>query len=124
MLVVMWLCRSEAWEEWADWLLEQPQEEDAAGASSSGMLRSSSLTSPVSNLLRSCLRQWCSGGDGSSSSSAHVGRHDTAAAGLSSAVAQDGAGSSGQQQQCAGTQGARHALVFCYANDLRWYHTT
>lgn len=136
------LCRSEAWEEWADWLLQQPQEQEApAAASSSGIPRTSGLTSPVSNLLRSCFTQWCSSSAGSSSSAssaAHAGQQqDPAPAAALSGKVQNGSrtatSSCGQQQQeeeegqeesCRHSDVARHALVFCYANDLRWYYTT
>jgi hypothetical protein len=125
--------------------LQQPHEEEVPAAANiiiSSITRTSSLTSPVSNLLRSCFTQWCSSANSSSSSStgsaAHTGQQQQpAAAAVSGGALQDcsrAAGSSCRQQQrqqqkeeeeaCKHSDVAQHALVFCYANDLRWYHTT
>ena len=119
-MVLPFMRRSEAWEEWAEWELEQQQQQppDAqSGGGTASAWNSSTLHGPVAHLLRSCFRQWCS-------STCAAGRADTAAGPSSGGCDAAGAGSSSQQGS-GGTQegGARHALVFCYANDLKWYHT-
>lgn len=124
LMLVFVLCRSEAWEEWADWDLEQQEVETQPEASSG--TSGSNQPGPVGQLLRSCFRQWCS--SMCSASSCNTGCCSSSAAcaaavggGSGAAGAAGEAGSS--SQVCAGSQGARHALVFCYANDLKWYHT-
>lgn len=81
-----------------------------------------STPGPVSNLLRNCFRQFCSrsGLDSSAASCSHSNAAEHAPASSSdTATAASGSGS----QQSGQKQGVKHALVFCYANDLRWYHT-
>jgi hypothetical protein len=130
MPVCVCACRSEAWEEWADWELEQQQpeeEEDSAAGTSSGSsshAEAPSTPRPVSSLLRNCFRQFCSrsGLDNSAASFSHSSTAEpTTASPSDKATVASSSGSS--QQQGGQKQGVKHALVFCYANDLRWYHT-